>query len=252
MKNRKGQVTIFIIIAVLLFMSLTVFFLARDTDVSLPTGTEFSPDRYMGSCIRQAVRDTTDVMFAQGGVVNPPSYITSNGTRITYLCTNINYYSSCVNQYPLFISHLQKEIKENIADDVDACLGALQTELERRNYEVDLGSHSIEVTLKPELVEVSLPLELSLTKNGVTQSITSLDTTVRAPMYDLGLITQEIVSQEAQYCYFEYVGFMLLYPSYDIRLTTRSDATKIYSVTHLPTDKTMQFAIRGCAFPAGI
>lgn len=252
MNNKNGQVTVFIIIAVLLFVALTIFFLARDTDVSLPTGSEFSPDRYMGSCVRQAVRETTDVMFAQGGLVNPTSYTTLNGTRVTYLCKNINYYASCVNQYPLFISHLQREIKENIADDVGTCLTELKSELERRNYEVELGSHAVDVALKPELVEVSIPIELSITKNGVTQSITNLDTTVRAPVYDLGLTTQEIVSQEAQYCYFEYVGFMLLYPSYDIRLTTLSDATKIYSVTHLPTEKTMQFAIRGCAFPAGI
>lgn len=252
MINRKGQVAIFIVIAVLIFVALTVFFLARDTDVRLPTGTEFSPDRYMSSCVRQAVRDTSEIMFAQGGTVNPTSYIVSNTTRVTYLCRNINFYAPCVNQYPLFISHLKGELENNIEDDVSACLDALKTELERRNYDVELGSHSIEVTLKPELVEVSIPIELSVTKNGVSQTISELDTTLRSPLYDIGLVAQEIVSQEAQYCYFEYVGYMLLYPSFDIRLTTRSDGTKLYHVSHLPTEQTMQFAIRGCAFPAGI
>lgn len=250
--DKKGQVAIFIIVAVLLFVALTVFFLARDSNIILPTGTEFSPDRYMSSCVRQAVRETTDTLLSQGGVVNPTDYITVNNTRVAYVCKNINYYAPCVTQYPLFISHLRKELQGTISDEVSSCLVALKTELERRNYAVELGSHSINVELKPELVEVSIPIELTLTKNEVRQQITQLGTTVRMPLYDVGLVVQEIAAQEAQYCYFEYVGYMFLYPSYDIRLTTQSDATKIYSVTHLPTDKTMRFAIRGCAFPAGI
>ena len=84
------------------------------------------------------------------------------------------------------------------------------------------------------------------------QTISEIATNVRSPLQDIGLVVNEIVSQEAQYCYFEYVGYMILYPDWDIRVTTRSDATKIYTVTHIPTDITMQFAVRGCAFPAGI
>lgn len=250
--NDKGQIAIFIIVGVLIFVSLTIFFFVRDTEVTLPTGTEFGPERFMGSCVRQSLREATDVMLAQGGFVNPTNAVVSNGTPITYLCKNINYYEGCIVQHPAYLSELQEELRAQLAEDVPLCLASLKTELERRNYEVQLGDYEIDVALKPELVDVSIPIELTLTKNGVVQRISQLDTSLRLPLYNLGRVANELVSQEARFCYSEYVGYMLLYPTYDIRVKTLSDTTKIYSVTHLPTDKTLHFAIRGCVIPAGI
>ncbi len=250
--NNKGQIAIFIIVGVLIFVSLTVFFLVRDTEVTLPTGTEFGPERFMGSCVRQSLRETTDLMLTQGGFVNPKNAVVSNGTTVTYLCKNINYYESCIAQHPAYLSELQEELRAQLVNDIPSCLDSLKTELERRNYDVQLGEYDAKVTLKPEIVDVSIPIELTLTKNDVVQRISQLDTSLRIPLYNLGRVANELVSQEARFCYSEYVGYMLLYPSYDIRVKTLSDTTKVYSVTHLPTDKTLQFAIRGCVIPAGI
>lgn len=252
MRNVKGQITIFIIVAILLFIGLAIFFLARSTTIGVSTGTEFSPERYMSSCVRQAVRDTVATMLPQGGTVAPDNYVLFNETRVSYLCKTIAYGQPCVNQYPRYLFHLQEEVRANVANEVPACFDALTNELERRQYTVEKGSHHVQVTLKPEIIEVAIPLTMRLTKNGVTQAIDAFDISIRSPLYDLGFVAQEIVAQEANYCYFEYVGYMLLYPAYDIRVTTLSDATKLYSVTHLPTQTTLQFAVRGCAFPPGI
>lgn len=252
MKNVSGQVSIFIIVAIVVFVSLAIFFLSRNTNVGVPTGTEFTPDQFMDSCVRQAVRSASDRMIAQGGVFDPSDYRTYNGTRVAYLCKNVNYYASCINQYPRYMSFLGDELKSHITGEVDACLAALKSELEKRSYTTTLEKSDIQLTLKPSVIDVSIPGTFTLTKNGVTQTITAFTTVVRTPLYDLGSVTQEIVSQEAQYCYFEYVGYMLLYPLFDIRVTTLSDATKLYTVTHTPTHKQLRFAVRGCAFPAGV
>lgn len=250
--NKKGQITLFIIFAIVIFISLAIFFLARDVTVRLPTGTEFAPDQYMDSCIRRAVRDKIDVMIAQGGPINPTNYRLYNGTKSAYLCQNVNYYAPCINQYPRYLSFLDDEITSHIGGDIDACLNSLKDELEQRNYAVSMGGRGIEIELKPSLVEVRIPLNLTLRKNEVAQVIPEFKTIVRTPLYDLGWVAREIVAQEAQYCYFEYVGYMLLYPSIDVRIKTLSDATKLYSVTHVPTRKQLHFAVRGCAFPAGV
>ena len=152
MKNVKGQVAIFIIIGILIFIALAVFFLARSTKIIIPTGSEFSPEKYMGSCVRQSVRDAIKVMLPQGGVFAPTDFNLVNQTKVAYLCKNINYYAPCVNQYPRYLYHLQEEVRKNIEGEVAGCFNALKAELERRNYEVNKGVHSVRVALKPESV----------------------------------------------------------------------------------------------------
>ena len=70
-------------------------------------------------------------------------------------------------------------------------------------------------------------------------------------MYDLASVANEIASQEAKFCYFEYVGFNILYNDFDIRKDTLSDSTKIYTIKHKKTAAEMNIAVRGCAIPAG-
>ncbi|HLC52957.1 MAG TPA: hypothetical protein VJK03_00280, partial [Candidatus Nanoarchaeia archaeon] len=62
----------------------------------------------------------------------------------------------------------------------------------------------------------------------------------------------EISSQEAKYCYFEYVGYMILHPEFDIQKTALSDSTKIYTIKDIRTEEVMRIATRSCAIPPGV
>lgn len=252
MSHKKGQTAIFIIVAVMLVLGLTIFFFARSTNILTPIGSEFTPDRYMESCMRDAARQTLSVMLPQGGIYSPTDYLLVNQTPVAYLCKNINYYDSCVNHYPTFIRTLESELRVGLDDDVERCLDMLEEELERRDYAAARESFTLDVDVRPELIDITLEGKLSLEKNSVTQTVSTFDVALRSSLHEIGFLTQEIVAQEAQYCYFEYVGYMILYPEYDIRVTTAADATKLYTVTHLPSETTLQFAVRGCALPAGI
>ena len=70
-------------------------------------------------------------------------------------------------------------------------------------------------------------------------------------MYELVNAAQEIVSQEAKWCYFSNDGFMVLYNDFDVRKDVLGDSTKIYTVEHKKTGEKLTMAIRGCAIPNG-
>ncbi len=250
--QRKGQVALFIVVGIVLVAGVILLLLVRSNTLNLPTGNEFSPSAFMEGCVRESLRDTSKRLLEQGGVLEPKNYVLINGTRIAYLCKTINYIEPCVNQYPLYISQLQREFERVVGEDASLCFESLREELEKRSYTLEGGIGRSTVTLKPDVVEVSIPSTLVLARNGEEQRISAFDMSLRSPLHSLALVAQEIVAQEASYCYFEYVGYMILYPSYDIRVTTQSDASKLYTVTHLPSDTRLQFAVRGCAFPAGL
>ena len=228
-----------------------MFFITRVTKPTIDTGREFEPEGFIETCTKDAVNGVLDKMIPQGGKVVPLDYATYNDIKVTYLCKNINYYEPCVNQYPSFLKFLKQELKDNIQGKVIACFNTLEAELRNRNYEVTRGNVFVALELKPEIIEVKTTTQLTLKKNNVVQRFTSFSTIVRSPLYDLGHVAQEIVSQEARFCYFSNDGFSILYPEFDVKRNTLSEGTKIYSIEHTETEEVMNIAIRGCAIPQG-
>ena len=92
---------------------------------------------------------------------------------------------------------------------------------------------------------------MTLTKTGETTKEENFKVVIPSRIYDLAIVSQEIVSQEAKFCNFETVGFMLLYPDFKIERFTTGDLNKIYTITHKKTREKFKFAVRGCVIPPG-
>jgi hypothetical protein len=250
MKNR-GQITIFVVIALLLVAAIIIFFfIFRGSEISLRQDFD-NPQGFIDNCIREELRDTVDIMLPQGGFVSPEDYIIHDNSRVAYLCKNINYSEPCVTQHPRYITRIEEEIEVNIEEKIEQCFVLFENELEKRNYEYGGENVEIDVALKPGAIETTIYRDFSFNKQGVTRTFHEFAVAINSPLYDLAHVANEIASQEAKFCYFEYVGFNLLYPDIDIRKDSLSDSTEIYTLTHKKTGDEMNIAIRGCVIPAG-
>jgi len=248
--NKKGQIAIFVIVAMLLVAAFAlVFAIFRSPSVSL--GEEFEPKSFVDKCIKDSVKDIVNIMVSQGGLVSPTDYKVYNDIKVTYLCKNINYYEPCITQYPRYITQLQEEIEINVESEMEQCFILLEDELEKRNYEYSGGEISLQAVLKPDTIEFIVFRDFTLSKNEVQRNFDSFRVVIKSSLYDIANIANEIASQEAKFCYFEYVGFNLLYPKFDIRKYTMSDSTKIYTIKYDSTGEEMNIAVRGCAIPPG-
>jgi len=248
--NKRGQIAIFVIVALLIVAAIILIYtIFRSPTVSV--GEEFEPKSFVDKCIRDSVRDTVNVMIPQGGFVSPTDYKVYNDIKVTYLCKNVNYYEPCITQYPRYITRLQEEIVTNVEPEIEQCFILLEDELEKRNYVYSGGEISLQAILKPKSIDFTVNRDFTLSKNNVQREFDSFRVVINSALYDIASTANEIASQEAKFCYFEYVGFNLLYPRYDIRKFTMSDSTKIYTIGYDPTGEKMNIAIRGCAIPAG-
>jgi len=132
--NKKAQISIFVIVALLLVAVIILFFVIyRPPTINI--GEEFSPESFIDKCLRKSLRETVDVMLPQGGFVNPADYKIYNNVKATYLCKNINFYEPCVTQYPLYITRLEQEIEDNTRETIEQCFISLEQELQDRKYE---------------------------------------------------------------------------------------------------------------------
>jgi hypothetical protein len=253
MKNNKGQVAIFIIVAIILVGGVIVyliFFKTKSTgSINAP---EFNAQEYIEQCVRDKVREGVDKSLPQGGLFAPSDYELYQGNKIPFVCKNINYYSSCIQQYPRYLVTLQRELHIYLEPHIEGCFESLKAELQRRNYEIhDDGNKDFVVVLQPNVIEVSMSRKISFMKDGAATEVNGFTSATNSPLYTLALTAQQVVSQETQFCYFETTGFNLLYPKTDIKRTTLSDYSRIYYIADKESEKQLNIATRGCAIPAG-
>lgn len=258
--SKRGQITIFIIIAVMVIVLIILFFVLRTGKEPAAGGKteEENPNSFLTSCIEEKTKKTIELISMQGGYMENPLIKTfkfedeKESYNISYLCYNLNLYQPCINQEPLLINHLKKEIKTYISDDVRGCFDRLTTSLSEKNYVVDARYKDFNITLISKKVVIDIDAELTLTKNEETSKIDRFKVAIPSRFYDLALVVQEIVSQEARFCNFEHLGFMLLYPKFNINKFRTGDSTTIYTVQHRDSQEKFRFAIRGCVIPPGI
>lgn len=250
--NNLGQISLFVIIAIVLVVSIGIFFAVDRGTPILDRTEEFNPETFIDKCIREEVRNTIEIILPQGGFVNPIDYKLYNDIKVPYLCKNINYYAPCITQHPLYMTQVEMEISTNIQEPIENCFISLESELESRNYQHVGGDVEIEVKLKPGSVETIVYRDFSFSKGEFSRDFESFGTAIQSPLYSLIFIANEISSQEAKNCYFSNDGFMAFYSGFDIRKYVMSDSTKIYTIKDKYTEAETNIAIRGCAIPAGI
>lgn len=252
-KNRRGQMAIWIIIAVAMLGIIILFFILRGKNtLDLTSGIEENPKAYLTSCAREETEKVLDIILPQGGFVEPEHAKMVNGVNVSYLCYNAGNYNPCLNEHPMLLREIEQEIKANIEKEVDNCYKEYATEMKKRNADVTIGREMLlNVSLRGNFIRVEIERKLDIKKNEESYSLNSIDIDIESQVYNLAKVAMEIASQEAKYCYFEYGGYMLLYPEFKISRKPYSDDSSVYSITHKKSGKIMNIAIRSCAIPPG-
>ncbi len=248
-KNKKGQIAIFIIIAVLIIIvAVVIFFLWRPPET---TSISADPRGYIETCIKENSEQAILILSEQGGDINPELNLYYKENNYTYLCYNQGNYGPCINQRPMLIEHLQQEISNYIEPKVNECFQDLKAELEDIDYKVSMAGMSINTELQTKRAVVKVKRKFVVSRRDETRDFEEFEARISTPLYELAEISMEIANQEAEFCNFENLGFMIIYPDYDIR-KENYDGSLIYTVTDLPTQHSFKFAVRTCVLPAGL
>lgn len=250
--GKRGQITMFIIAAIAIVVIIALVVLLKG-GVQVLAGPEINPNLYISNCMKTATTDALDKMLPQGGFVNTENNSKMyNNTKVAYICYTKGNYLPCVNQHPDYLADLKNELVSYVQPKTEQCFDSLKTELEREGYSVSFDSPlAVTADIMPEKVTMKAERQMTTTKQGQAKRYDEFEIEIITPLYDLANVAIEIASQEASYCYFEYLGYMLGYPQFFIKYDKMSDSTKIYQITDKPSGKTLNIAIRGCAIPPG-
>ena len=250
MGMKKGQVTIFIVVGVVLVVGIVVvLLLMRGVDFEAPT--DLGPREMVAKCVEDAVEISVGKVLVGGGEVVPSQSIMYDGEEWNYLCYQADYYQGCYNIHPMLESLIEEEIRADSLDEVQGCFDAMAVDFENRGYDVSGEASSYSIDLLPGFVDIILEKKVDVVKGEVSQSFENFNGRVVSAIYDLVQVARDVVNSESQYCHFEYNGYMLLYPRHDIRRIDYSDS-KMYRLIDRRSGDEFKFAVRSCAFAPGI
>ena len=150
------------------------------------------------------------------------------------------------------MNDLRGEIKKYISNDVENCFNEITSSFTKEGYEVNTNYNDFKVEIIPKIVIIQTDSEITLTRSGETTKQENFKTEIASRLYEISFIVQELVNQEANFCYSENLGIMLVNPEFIIDKFKTGESTIIYTVDHEESKERFRFAIRGCALPPGL
>lgn len=247
-EKRKAQVSIFIIIAVIIVIALIILLLFREDIESVisPPGAQ----EYIEECAQDAALEALEKVEKQGGSIEPENYLLYESNKVDYVCYTEDYYNKCVMQKPFLKQNIEQEIASYAEPRVRECFRSMQSRLESSGSDVKINEVKVETSLIPNSVAVTIRAPTTITRQGAV-SFENLRTNVKSEIYDLTMLASSISNYEARYGDSDTLTYMMYYPDIRVEKIEKSEGSRVYILTHKPTNEKLIFAVRSIAWPAG-
>lgn len=248
--NTKAQVTIFIILAIAIFVVLILLFVNQG-NLSIVIG-EQAPVDQIRKCLQDPVKEGLNILALQGGSITPGNYYLYNGNKIEYLCYTEQNYQKCIMQKPLLKQEIEKSLESYSKGIIKTCIETVKTSLQKNGYEVSSKEINLSVSIVPNSIIISLEnFDLKIKKDQ-TDTYNALKADISSDLYNSLMIASSIVNWESRYGNSEIMTYMIYYPTLRVEKNSQSEGTKIYTITNKNTGEKFMFATRSFALPSGI
>jgi len=249
--NKKGQLTIFIILGILILIILIVIFMRNDDLRSYFTGK--SPVEEIKECIRGPIEEKLEILRYQGGAIEPENYYLYEDNKLDYACYTDEEYKTCVVQKPILKNSIEKELKDYTEKEIISCIGEARDKLRGKGYEVAMKESELRVEIFPNTILVEVDVGLTLSKGDNIDSYGKVSSNIPSRMYDFVMIATSIIQWETRYGDSEVMNYMLYYPSIKVEKKKQGDGTTIYIISDFDNPKeTFMFASKSFVVPPGL
>jgi hypothetical protein len=257
--EKGGQVTIFIIIAILIIALGILIYLYYPKIFSNIGPESINPPAYIQDCMQQKIEDTVQTISLQGGdyvtdVNNGYFYKGNNepeGKYVRYLCYTNENYVHCINQEPFLTEHIEKEILDTINSSIINCFDSMEKSYETKGYNVTLKNGTPEVQIIPKFVSTNFNRTLTLVKGEESQKYLNFDLNLNSNLYDMIEVAKNILIWEMNAGDSAPEAYMSDNPNLKVEKHRKDNDVKVYVLTDTTTEEVFEFAVRSFAAPAG-
>jgi len=249
MENKRGQVAIFVIVAIVIVALILLFYFVLRLNIPSLRATE-DPNKYIESCLGDEVKDALKILESQGGSLDPENYILYDDNMVDYLCYINAYYKPCLNQKPFLKNSIEDELKKYLTPKIQQCINTYKLELEKKGYFVQAGKLDLSLEIIPGSISAEINQPLTLTKEASVK-YERFNYEIDSSIYDLVMLASSITNWEARYGDSSNQAYMLYYPNFKTEKYKQGDGSTIYVITDRLNGEEFVFASRSMVWPPG-
>lgn len=211
MFNKKAQITIFIIIAIVIIAAITTYLLVRNKTGLEVIDPSFAPVfNYYSSCIEDAVRAAGDLAGNQGGRIYVLGYETGSeyapfSSQLNFLGFNIPYWyyvagNGIIKEQIPLKSEIEKDIAQYIKERIVEC------DFEpfyKQGFSIDLGNKDVNVNLENNKINVNVEQDITVTKDDKIARKTKLEINTDSKLGNFYNLAKDIYDKEKKEAFLE-------------------------------------------------
>lgn len=217
-KNFVGQVTIFIIIGIVIIGLAVLFFVFKDSIIKQQIPSEIQP-AYSAFvfCVQENTQEGIRILESQGGYITPPEFESGSeympfSSQLSFFGTPIPYWyyvsgNNLQRQQVPSQTEMENQLAEFVDDTITRC--SLK-DYSSQGYTFSFGKPSSTVKINTGDVEVDLNMDLSMTLNEETTSVTNHQITVASNLGKLYYSAKKVYDYEQKNLFLEKYGVDVL------------------------------------------
>ena len=218
LKNNRGQLTIFIIIAIVIIGTIVVFFAVRDSLVFTQIPAEIEPVYITFlSCLEEDTLVGIDILETQAGYIEIPDFEPGSSympfsSQLDFLGNPIPYW------YYVSGNNIQKEqipsknsMEEQLGNFIEEKINNCRfDEYYEQGFEITFEESEVDVIINDNVVELNIDMDLSITKDDESVLIDKHKISVDSKLGTLYDSAKKIYDIEQETLFLENYGIDIL------------------------------------------
>ncbi len=243
--DKRGQLTLFIILGLLIVSIIFVFFFYIQPNFSFSSG-----ELQVETCVKKVISDEVTKLALTGGIVNPDFKYLYLGENITMMCYTEEYYKPCVVQHPFLTKTFEESLTTATKEKIENCYKKSVDELRSNGYEVIQGTIKTTIKIEPSQISVSIDSPTVISSIDASRTLNKFETKIYSELYEVLAVANSILQFETSYGDVDVGTLMIYYPDLIIQKIRRDEGVKIYTLTN-KKEILFKFASRSYAWPPG-
>lgn len=219
MQSKIGQITVFIIIAVLIVGAAITIFIFRDS-LGLPTGkSEFAEVyEFFEQCVEQKTLTGLSIAGTQGGYIEPPEFEPGSeyapfSSQLDFLGSPVPYWyyvsaNGIVREQAPSLNKIENELGNYLEEEIATCDFSNMRE---KGYVIDSEMKNVDVAIRENRVDVSVSMNLDVAKGESKAVKRAHDVKVNSKFGEFYSIAKQIYNKEKQDMFLENYALDVMY-----------------------------------------
>jgi hypothetical protein len=247
MKNKKGQITLFIIIGIIIVVTALLIFMFKPKITSTTKFDAQNPSAYIDACVEEKIDSTLSQIYLNGGVLKRDHTYNYKNEEVTYLCYTNEYYKPCFVEHPLLEKIIINDLTNELQGTVDQCFDNLKESYENKAYSTELKKGTVLIKIDLDKIYFNFSdYEITVIKQD-SENYKDFDYSLNSNLFNILQITNNIIIEEISEGDSEITKYMDAFKDLKVEKKVQIDETTIYIITNKNTESKFQFAVRSQA-----